>query len=171
MRLSLPRRGVGCPVFLALVGFLGASGCKSSATISGKVYYDKVPLKGGNVAFISEDGRAFAARIDKDGSYKLEKVPTGKVKITVETESLNPGRKNRYKNEPPKGVTAPEEVKPLDAEEMAARYTWIPPKYNDPEQSDLTYEVGSGEQQKDIQLVPDPNTPQDPRRRQSEGRP
>src|SRR3954471_22605789 len=78
------------PWFLLLL-----CGCgESTADVSGKVTYQTKPLKGGNITFISQSGKqSISTTINEDGSYKASKVPSGEVKICVETETLNPGKR------------------------------------------------------------------------------
>jgi hypothetical protein len=85
-------------VVLAAVGAsLGLAGCgSSSGIVTGKVTYNNRPLKGGNVTFVGANGSA-SARINEDGTYTIDKVPTGEAKIAVETSSLRPRRVPNYK--------------------------------------------------------------------------
>ncbi|MGH7173570.1 MAG: hypothetical protein ACRELG_25085 [Gemmataceae bacterium] len=143
-----------------LLGFvlamsLATVGCGSSAgTISGKVYYQGVALKGGNVTFLTKDKKVSRlAEIKEDGSYQIEKMPTGEALITVDTSTMKPPQSgNRRANVPPKGAIVPPGYKPLNLEEKAKRYTEIPPQYKDPAQSKLTYTVKGGKQEYDIKL-------------------
>src|SRR5262249_25999933 len=67
--------------FLALFPVLAASGCGTAkVNISGKVSYKGAPLKGGNVTFSSTAGKGdVSSRIAEDGTYTLERCPTGPV--------------------------------------------------------------------------------------------
>jgi hypothetical protein len=141
MRLISPLGRSGKVVFLALVASVGAAGCGSStSTVSGKVYYNGQPLPGGNVAFVGEK-KTVSAEIQEDGSYQAEKVPVGKVTITVETNSIRPPRNFIPKNEPPKGKKRPGSIAQKDPNERFKRFRPIPDKYGDPKQSPLSYEV------------------------------
>src|SRR4051794_22586118 len=92
---SFPLRGLGrWGLFLLLLTPLGLSGCGASGSVSGKVSYKGTMLKGGTVTFHSPMGKASAvAQIGEDGSYTIEKVPAGDVKICVDTKMLDPGVK------------------------------------------------------------------------------
>ncbi len=145
-----PCRGLGrWARVLALLALLGAMGCSTSpGTVSGKVYYQGTPLKGGNVLFRNvEKNQSGTSSIAEDGSYTIPQLPPGLVKITVETESLKVRAGARKLNLPP---GAPN--KPMDPEEAKRRYVEIPGKYADVEQSGLTFTVKGGKQDHDVKL-------------------
>ena len=142
-------------LFLVLLATLAATGCSgSSVTVTGKVSYLDKPVKGGNVTFISTEGkRSVSGPIDEDGSYKLERVPSGEVKICVETESLNPAKQPRRPiNAPPKDVTPPDGYKPPSQENTSRRYIKIPPEFADPEKTTKSHTITGGSQEYDIKL-------------------
>jgi len=140
-----------CLALLALVGLSGCGG--STTTVKGKVYLDDKPLKGGNVTFTSVAGKGGdSSAIEEDGSYTIRRVPTGKVKIAVDTSSLNPaGRTEARKYEPPPGQKSP--YGQSQGSDTAARYMPIPENYKDPEKSGLEFEVKGGSQTHDIKLT------------------
>src|SRR6266511_705174 len=85
------RLGTGVGLLLVL---LAACGCgKPTGKVSGKVQLNGKPLPGGTVAFLSVDGTGnpASADLDEEGNYHLEKVPVGKVKITVANLHLKEG--------------------------------------------------------------------------------
>lgn len=152
MRLS-PLRGVyRLAGVLFLVSFLGALGCGSTpGTVTGKVYFKDQPLKGGNVTFLTADKKVSQmAKIGEDGSYTIDKIPAGPVKIGVETKSLKQSASvPRYS--PPPGMSSPNKTGG-DPKEILKRYVAIPEKYADPLESGLEYTVQSGNQPWDIKL-------------------
>jgi len=140
-----------------LLASIGAAGCRAPATgsVSGKVYYNGKVLKGGYVSFLPAEGQAAPpATIQEDGSYSVPKVLAGPVKICVDTSSLNPANRpagSRYK--PPPGQKPPSGFgEGGDPAELIKRYTWIPPKYSQPDMTTLTYTVTAGAQEHDIKL-------------------
>jgi hypothetical protein len=138
---------------LALLMVAAASGCGSSVgKISGKVYYKNVPLKGGNVSFVSADKTSQIAKINEDGSYTVEKVSLGETTICVETASLKPPPVGMPKSKGPPGGETPGGYQPPDYAARAKRYTPIPERYASPEKSKLTYMVVGGSQEHDIKL-------------------
>jgi hypothetical protein len=149
-------------VGLCLCGMLLAAGCSSQGVVSGKVLYQGKPVPGGNVSFLLDGARGvMSSPIAEDGSYTIQNVPPGTVKITVETTSVRPPeqgspagmspalakqyaeftKKNREK--------APQ---PADPQQAAKRYVPIPVQYSDPDKSNLTYVVKNGKQEHDIDL-------------------
>jgi len=143
--------------FLALLAPLGMIGCSGgTGTVSGKVYYDGKPLKGGNVTFISTGKPSISTKINEDGSYQTEAISVGTVKICVETESWNPrGKTMGGMNKPPPGQTSPAAPSGSGAD-MLKRYVPIPVIYSDPEKTPLTYTVTRGSQTHEIKLDPAP---------------
>jgi hypothetical protein len=132
-------------------------GCSSSATVSGKVTYQARPLTGGTVLFTSTEGKGSrSAQIGEDGSYTIPNMPTGPVKIAVETKSAQPptmlgGQPNM---KPPPGVDLPPEAAKSgvygDSKKKTAEP--IPEEYGDPDRSGLEYTVTRGSQTKNIDL-------------------
>lgn len=139
-----------------LCGLLLVEGCGGGkGTVSGKVSYQGKPVRGGNVAFIPEAGSPVNSPIEADGTYTIRKIPPGNVKITVETDSFRPPLEKAVA----RGGDAKflkqnlEKMNPQMADpERAKRYVRIPPQYRDPRQTNLSYEVKSGEQEYNIDL-------------------
>lgn len=140
---------------LVWIALLAASGCGPSfGSVSGKVLSNGKPLKGGNVTFVSGEGIAsVAVPIAEDGSYRIDKIQVGEVKVCVETQSLNPARMARAPSyQPPPGMTAPGGYMPTDRTALARRFVAIPEKYAETQTTPLKYTVQSGSQQYDITL-------------------
>jgi hypothetical protein len=142
-------------VLLGFITSLGAAGCSSKGTISGKITYQGKPVTAGTVTFVPEKGGgAFTASI-QEGEYKVEHVPPGPAKIAVSTPSSSSAKRYIEKMQPPpemlkKGAPdrpAGEPVKP-----SAQPTVPIPPKFQNPETSGLTYTVKSGQQNFDIPI-------------------
>jgi hypothetical protein len=149
-RIVTGRRRVSAALLLLSLG-LGAAGCGSAASVSGKVSYKGAPVKGGTVTFYNASNWTGTSPIGADGSYKIDKVPSGTVKITVETKSAKPNPMASRMPKPPKDAPVP----PGSMYEGGGdpdRYVAIPDKYADKEQSGLTYDVKSGSQEHPIEL-------------------
>jgi len=148
-------------LFLGLA--LLSSGCGGKGTISGKVYYQDQLLGGGTVTFTNADGKGSqVAQIQPDGSYTLERMPSGPAKIGVETTSAKPtatpgkrgGAPKMPQGPPPDQV--PEGADPSkiygSGRTQGLKYVPIPESYKDPETSGVQYTVTSGPQEHDIRL-------------------
>ena len=164
----------GLPI-LALIG-----GCSSEGSISGKVTYKDKPLTGGIVLFTSSSGSS-TANINEDGSYSIERMPTGDVKIAVDTQSARGPAAAATKAPtmskmgmsgpmpPMKGSKSgpPVAMQPPKREDMPAAMATtplynsapkgppaaaIPENYADPTTSGLTYTVIKGPQVHNIDL-------------------
>jgi hypothetical protein len=134
-----------------LLGLANLAGCgRSTASVTGKVTYQGAPLKGGNVTFHHAGTKqSKLAVIYEDGSYTIDKMPTGDVTIAVETESL------RKKAQLPRYSApgdAPGGFKSPDPAVAAQRYVAIPATYADPGTSGLTCKLKGGKQEHDIPL-------------------
>lgn len=149
---------------LLLSALLLAVGCSKSGSVSGKVYYKGQPLTVGMVQFFPDNrGGDFSSPIDKDGSYRISKLPPGPVKVSVISNTTNP-----IVNMPPmaggpfakKGMEGAEEMmKKSKKEGDSATPSFdvkggvtTPAKYGSPETSDITFNVTGGEQKFDIKL-------------------
>jgi hypothetical protein len=130
-------------------GLLLLSGCGggSTATVSGTVTYKDKPLPGGLITFMAEQGDAVArGKIEKDGTYRVNKVPVGNVKIGIQA------------SEPPKygaGMIPKEEAAKLGKKATAVDpgdHVTLPKQFADPNKSGLTYTVKHGPQEHNISL-------------------
>jgi len=140
-----PVRRLGRFLLLPLV--LALAGCgKGQATVSGKVAFNGQPLPSGTVAFLGEDGRAYTGVIGADGTYTLEKVSPGPMKISVQTP---PPPSGKPVVQPPPGASS---MPGMDMRNREVKTVAIPRKYEDPNTSGLTYTVTSGSQTHDIEL-------------------
>jgi hypothetical protein len=145
---------------LAFLTMLVASGCGAKVSkVKGKVTQGSKPVVWGSVALVDNTGMYHQGAINLDGTYEIDKVPSGKVKIGVFSPSPEGARKERgggglgsrsgargggepdpndprakFKSEPP-----PEPPKPPPG-------TWFPisDKYTDPNSSGLSGEVQPG---------------------------
>src|SRR5437763_7171045 len=75
------RRLLAC---LPLVLLLTLSGCGAgTATLGGKVTYRGRPVTSGSIIVVHEDGTARVGVIEPDGTYSVEGVKRGRVKVGV----------------------------------------------------------------------------------------
>jgi hypothetical protein len=148
MRQWVPRRTrvlrwVVLPILLA-----GAAGCGSRATVTGKVTYQGRPVVYGSVIVLSADKTARSGVIEPDGSYTVEGVAPGDVKVAVLSHDPAKGRSvlrgERTSHLGRKGAAAAK----------AAVKGWfpLPRKFEDPETSGYGSTVGTGRVRYDIEL-------------------
>jgi hypothetical protein len=135
---------------------LAATGCGSYGSVSGKITCNGQPLGGGTVVFTVEGQGSDSSPIGPDGSYHINKVPTGTAKVSVETLSVKPAgadfRRPPNMPTPPAGQI-PQGAQPLNYDtQPKGTYVEIPENYSDPNKSGLTYEVKSGSQEKSFDL-------------------
>jgi hypothetical protein len=133
------------PILLLALPLATGCGGQGKATVSGKVTYQGKSLPSGFVTFVPENGVALHADIQGDGSYRMDNVPVGTVKISVQPKTAQDTLQS-----------SPMPQNPMDYGKAKAPMTEsgtpIPPQYADPSQSGLTYTVTKGSQQHDIDL-------------------
>ncbi len=177
---TLSRARVRLLLLLVLPLMVLGAGCSSEGSISGKVIYQNKPLTGGIVLFTSPDGGSSTSNIAEDGSYTIPKMPTGPVKIAVDTHSAQGpqapqgmGTKSKMgmsgkmpttkapKAGPPGGMQPPKGADIPSAMSETPLYNTppkrppaekIPENYADPDASGLTYTVLKGPQVFNIEL-------------------
>jgi hypothetical protein len=132
-------------VILAIAGCSGANDC----TLAGKVTYQGKPVICGTVIVVGADGIRQTGRIDSDGTYFVEKLVAGPVKISVESPAPeNPADRPARPPRPEGPAERPPDYKPPDR----AKWVRLPGQYADPDQSGLTTTVSSGKNPFDIPL-------------------
>src|SRR5262245_27382324 len=57
-------------------------------TVKGIVGLDGKPLPSGRIIFHQADGQFVGTKMDKDGKFKMDRVPVGQHKVTVEFKGL-----------------------------------------------------------------------------------
>jgi hypothetical protein len=125
-----------------------AAGCKrvrrevQHVEVSGQVLYQKQPVTGGQVTFVTDDGFSSTGRIDPKGQYTI-KAPVGHVKITVDNRMLSPSNRGANMEATRKGAGRPDASQP---EPIKGTYKQIPSKYYLVESTDLTWTVPEGQQ-------------------------
>ena len=139
-----------------------------NGNISGKVLYQGKPLRAKAVTFFPSSGSgAFTSRIEQDGSYRVEKVPVGKVKIVIVPLVERSGTKQQPKveamakamksgkmkiSEESRKKMPPGFKEALEDSSSSGGIGPIPAQYTDPEKSVLEYTVIGGSQTHDIEL-------------------
>jgi hypothetical protein len=150
---------------------IGCGGGKGK--ISGSVTIDGQSLPAGTITFHTDKGPPVGGDI-KDGHYAVTGVPTGSVKVTVETASIKQQAESfgnvdegmaMSMGRMPKGNLPPEAQEALakekqrndemkrQAQELKAAYRPIPDKYSKEDASGLTCQVKSGSNTFDVPLT------------------
>jgi hypothetical protein len=137
-------------VAVACLLLLGLGGCsKGQGTVSGKVTLEGKALKSGSVLMVGEDQVRYSGDIERDGSYRIENVTFGNIRVAV--YSVDPKEQNvpKSKNDRPGklGGKIPDRP-PVD------NVGWfpIPADYGDPSKSGLALTVDQPNQVFDIPL-------------------
>ena len=138
-------KGLQHVVLAAVLGML--CGCSGASTVTGKVRYQGRPVIYGSVIIRNADGTAHSGVIEPDGSYTVEGVGRGPVKIAVISRDPSKGRSTQL-GEP--GHLGQQGV----AQAKAAMKDWfpLPKKYEDPGSSGLTGSIESRRVEHDIDL-------------------
>jgi hypothetical protein len=138
-----PRRRPVAVLLLALAAGCGGGDC----TLAGKVKFQGRPVASGTVIATGSDGIRRTGNIGPDGSYSVEKLPPGPVKLAV--ESPEPPDPATWQPPPTGGPAgAPRNLPPAD------RSKWIklPEQYGDADQSGLATTVQRGTNPYDIEM-------------------
>jgi hypothetical protein len=128
--------------------FLGARGCSRTATLTGKVTYQDRPVVYGSVVVVGADGKAASGVIQADGSYEVDGVPPGDVKIAVISRDPSTGRSILRGRRP-----APRPTKSGKLPQIR-QDGWfpLPSKLEDPENSGLACTLSRGSNSFNIEL-------------------
>jgi hypothetical protein len=110
-----------------------------TGVVEGHVTYRGNPLQEGTIQFHPEKGKPVVVKLQAEGTFKAKDVPVGELRVTVETESVNPAN---VKDGDKKDTGPAKETK----------YQPIPVKFAKPETSGLTAEIKKGKQTLDIDL-------------------
>jgi hypothetical protein len=172
---------------LGLVAALAAAvaGCsqsRPSATVKGTFRYKGQPIPAGEVYFVFADGGQYNANLKSDGSYTFGDIPTGTVKVFLDTEGFNPEQKpvsyqaakggyatkmgknyREYdavvgKGDHPGGKAGGGKAEgpgltKEQKEDLAKKYVKIPKQYTSEKTTPLTFTVERGSQTKDFDLT------------------
>ncbi len=178
MHVNELRRDQRFPVFCGVLALLmplmiGCGGGKGA--VSGTVTLDGKPLPAGTIGFRPSKGTPVVGTI-KDGQSSVSGVPSGNVKVTVETASIKEqadgllqvnkqyAMSRSQMRLPPDAKMPPEAKEHLEkdqkkaeesskkATELLAAYRPLPDKYSKPETSGLSLEVKSGPNTLDVPL-------------------
>ena len=141
------------PLMMLLVIGCSPKSSVPKSNIHGKVTYKNAPVGGGIMTFYSENSTTTCG-LNPDGTYAIQGVPLGAIKVGIETESI---KEQGYKAPP----NMPKEMKDKMKDEMAKQntasggpvYVPIPKKYANKNTTTLTCEVKDGKQELNFDLT------------------
>ena len=134
---------------LLLIAGLAATGCGGRGDVSGQVKFEGTPISSGRITFQVQEGNkeAFSSAIT-NGSYEIKDVPTGEVKVMV--ESFKPREADMSMVPKDLGIMRDKGTPPATD---PAKYVEIPLRYGKFEESGLSYTVTKGPQTQDFNLT------------------
>lgn len=128
--------------FLVCALVLLIAGCNEQSVrypVAGKIVIDGQPVTMGSIQFVPEEGRPFAGKIGKDGSFRLSA-------LSVDSKSNKPGvAAGKYRI----GISSAEIVNEDEGEMLHH----IPEKYADYRTSELEVEIDSAQEDMLIELT------------------
>src|SRR5438105_4200207 len=123
-----------------------ACGCGwRNATVHGKVTLGGRPVTYGSIILASPDGTARSAALEPDGSYKVEGMRAGEIRVAVLTP--DPARSLRGKRLTGPGMRGTPMAK---SDTPGPRWTRVPDKYANPATSGITHVLSAGDVAYDI---------------------
>jgi hypothetical protein len=100
-------RGMCLVLFAACAVFVSGARVSAAdeelATVEGRVTYKGQPLAGGTITFHLKDDQFVGAKI-KDGRFRVDRVPAGTVRVTIESQKVRLPAK--YASEETSGLSA-----------------------------------------------------------------
>lgn len=138
---GLIRAGLG----LALVA---AIGCGGTTNVSGKVSYQGKPVVYGSVVVVGADGVPKGGPIQPDGSFQASGVKIGPAKIAVSSPQppgFGGAKKARTSSRDDPDDRAPADAGISASPEVLKAWVPLPPKYADPQKSELTATIQAGQ--------------------------
>lgn len=134
MRRSLRRV---CAMVFCVLLIAGCSSGVEMSEVTGSVTLDQTPVDGGTISFYPANGDPTAGSAIEQGKYKT-RVPLGISKVEISWPRQTGAKRRAYEDGKSPFI--------VDTKEA------IPAKYHGPN-SELTYEVKSGKNEKDFELT------------------
>ena len=143
----------------ALLVVAAVSGCGGDlprSSVHGKVTYQGKAVSGGTVIFLSKDNMTHLADIQPDGTYTVQGVPQGAVKVSVQQPPPRPApRPAPVPGKDNSVAAADDEARrkgQADPPPAARSAGQLPPRYSDPAQSGLAFDLMDADQEFPIDL-------------------
>ncbi len=139
---------------LVLVTALCLVGCSGDphqrGQLHGTVTYKGKPLTNGMVIFMGADQQSHIADLDQNGSYKIDRIPFGPVKVAIQQQQPRPASRPKPSASNTKGGMSESKDAPRETEappEPKQSGVIVPVIYNNAETSGLTFEMKEGNQE------------------------
>jgi hypothetical protein len=140
-------------VFLAVL-----SGCgQPRSQVHGTVRYQGKPLAEGTIVFLAPDNQAYPVKIHSDGSYQIASLPRGRVRVGVQmaqprTPSRPPPSAKDTDSFTANAMKTDDATKGRHKPPLSVPAVKFPPRYADPDQSGLNFDLQSSEQEYSVDL-------------------
>jgi hypothetical protein len=136
-----------------------SGGCsKPRGRVHGTVRYQGKPLAGATVIFLASDNQVYPVRIQPDGSYQSPSLPQGHILVSIQVEEPRPaprpqpGAKGNDPFAKGEAMTDDEAKRGGGPARPATPAVTIPPRYADPNNSGLGFDLTGPDQEHPIDL-------------------
>lgn len=160
-------RGVCAAGLLVVAGLTAGCGDYPRARVHGKLTLAGQPLTGATVIFLGRDNMTYIADLHPDGSYAVDGVPQGPVRVSVQKPPPRPAPRPIPPAGQPGGGGKTAQADPVDDRAKASRLEAVeatapakpagpqlPARYADPKQSGLGFEVTGPDHEWSVDLKP-----------------
>ena len=117
--------------------------------LHGTVTYKGKPLTNGMVIFMGADQQSHIADLDQNGSYKIDRIPFGPVKVAIQQQQPRPASRPKPSANTKGGMSeskdAAREVEPPPEPKQSG--VMVPVIYNNAESSGLVFEMKESNQE------------------------
>jgi len=147
------RRCIGLTaVSFFMIGFCGCSG--GVGNLVGKVTYKGKTVASGAVIAVGPDGVARYAKIEQDGSYRIDAIPVGEVKLAVNSPNPAPDPDKLKVSAPGAKRGGREQQDPITATPTSDPKLWfeIPAELGDVTRSGISTNIKRGDNPHNIEL-------------------
>ena len=143
-------------LLLVLATLTGCSGDPHQrGKLHGTVSYKGKPLTSGMVIFLGADQQSYIADLDEKGSYTIDRIPYGTVKVAIQQAPARPApRANPSPSQGKGGVSESKDAarQPPPAPEPKMSGVVVPANYNQAETSGLSFEMKEPNQEWNTEL-------------------
>jgi hypothetical protein len=145
---------ISCFLF-GVVLLIAGCGDTPRSKIHGTIKYQGKPLTNATLTFFAKDNSTHMAILNPDGTYTVDRVPRGPIKVSIQSDVPRPASKGQFAKGfgemPAETKDGKRDPAPGPAEPKA---TWpiVPANYNDPEKSGLSFELKEPDQEWSVEL-------------------